>query len=196
MKTKWFGDDRDLVKWGALLHIARARKASVIVQVCFLNAHKFPRIAIDGKSVAIPPEVIKHFRSLRSVEHLAGDVGIKVFDLPFRNRRRYLKAALEYVGQFSGQRRVVFLDPDTGLTPDKTDITHVTDAEAKGIWSALAPEDTMVLYQHQTNRGGKPWVQPKRKQFAAAIAIPVSCVKVAKGPRIARDVVFYYASKV
>lgn len=196
MKTAWFGDNRDLVKWGALLHIARERKASVIVQVCFLNSHKFPQLTIDGKSVAIPPGVIEHFRSIRSVEHLTNEVGIKVFDLPLGNRRRYLNAALEYIGQFSGERRVVFLDPDTGLTPGKTDVTHVTDAEAKEFWSALAPGDTIVLYQHQTNRSGKPWVQPKRKQFAAAIEIPVSCVKIAKGSRIAHDVVFYYASKV
>jgi hypothetical protein len=196
MKTVWFGDKRDLVKWGALIHLARQRNASVIVQVCFLNPYRLPRITLDGKAVPLPPEVIEHFRSLRSVERLSSQVTISVFDRRLKNRRRYLKAVLEFIEKFAGQRRVVFLDPDTGLTPGKTDSTHVSEAEVGQVWSALAPEDTIVLYQHQTNRKGMPWIQPKRKQFASAIGLPTASVKIAKGSRIAHDVVFYYASKV
>jgi hypothetical protein len=122
-------------------------------------------------------------------------VAIKVFDRPFNDRSAYLKAALEYVAQFAGRPRAVFLDPDTGLSPRKTDITHVTGEEAREFWSALAPRDVIVLYQHQTNRNGSPWVEQKRKQFASAIAIPSSRVKISKCESVARDVVLYYASK-
>lgn len=196
MKTVWFGDKRDLVKWGALLHLARQRNASVIVQVCFLNPYRFPGITLDGKAVPLPPEVIEHFRSLRSVERLSSEITISVFDLQLKNRRRYLRTVLEFIGKFAGQRRVVFLDPDTGLTPGKTDSTHVSEAEVGQVWSVLAPGDTIVLYQHQTNRKGMPWIQPKRKQFASAIGLPTASVQIAKGSRIAHDVVFYYANKV
>ena len=108
----------------------------------------------------------------------------------------YLKAALEFIGEFSNRPRAVFLDPDTGLAPGIVNVKHVTEAEARQFWSALAPRDVLVLYQHQTNRNGTPWVQEKRRQFASAIGIPSSRVRVAKGESIARDVVFYYASKV
>ncbi len=196
MRTTWFSDNRDLVKWSVLLHLAKQHQLSVIVQICFLNPHKMPPITVNGATLPVPPEVINHFRSLRSVEHLSGEVEIKVFDRLFEERSEYVKGALAYVAQFSGRPRAVFLDPDTGLAPKKPDATHVTEAEARQFWSALAPRDVLVLYQHQTNRNGSEWVEPKRKQFAAAIAIPLSVVKVAKGESIAPDVVFYYASKV
>jgi len=107
-----------------------------------------------------------------------------------------MKAALRFVSRFAGQPLAVFLDPDTGLAPKNASVKHVTDAEVKDFWSALAPRDVLVLYQHQTNRSGAPWIQDKRKQFASAIDFPLSCVKVAKGKSIAHDVAFYYAKKV
>ena len=33
MKDEWYGDNRDLVKWGALLELARRFDASCIIQV-------------------------------------------------------------------------------------------------------------------------------------------------------------------
>lgn len=196
MRSSWFSDNRDLVKWSALLHLAKRHQLRVIVQICFLNPHRFPSVTVNGTTLPVPPEVINHFRSVRSVEHLSSEVEIRVFDRPLQERNEYLKAALAYVAQFSGRPRAVFLDPDTGLAPKKPDATHVTEAEVREFWSALAPRDVLVLYQHQTNRNGSEWVEPKRKQFAAAIDISPSRVKVAKSESIARDVVFYYASKV
>ncbi len=195
MRTPWSSDNRDLVKWSVLLHLARQHKLSVIVQLCFLNPHEFPPPTLDGITMRIPQEVIKQFRSLHSVETLSDQVEIKVFDHPFTNRTAYLKTALEYVKQFAGRPRAVFLDPDTGLSPRKPNFKHVTGTEARTFWSVLVPGDVIVLYQHQTNRRGRPWVKQKLKQFATALDIPVSRVKVAKGESIARDVVLYYASK-
>ena len=139
---------------------------------------------------------IENAHTIRSVEGVSSEVSIKVFDRPFIDRGAYLKAALEFIGEFSNRPRAVFLDPDTGLAPGIANVKHVTEAEARQFWSALAPRDVLVLYQHQTNRNGTPWVQEKRRQFASAIGIPSSRVRVAKGESIARDVVFYYASKV
>lgn len=196
MRTSWFSDNRDIVKWSALLHLAKKHRLAVIVQICFLNSHEFPPVVLDGETLPVPSEVVNHFRSLRSVERLSSEVAIKVFDEPIQGRSDYLKAALAYMARFSGQPRGVFLDPDTGLAPKKPDATHVTDAEVRQFWSALAPRDLLVLYQHQTNRNGSEWIEPKREQFAAAIAVPSSLVKVARGESIARDVAFFYASKV
>lgn len=196
MRTAWFGDNRDLVKWAALLHLAKQHRLSVILQICFLNQHDFPPITVGGQTMQVPAEVIRHFRSVRSVERLSNEVAIKVFDLPFTDRGAYLKEALGFVAQFSGQRRAVFLDPDTGLAPQKADVTHVTDSEAGQFWGALSQGDVLVLYQHKTNRNGRPWVDEKRKQFASAIGVSPSRVSIAKGDSIAHDVAFYYASKV
>lgn len=195
MRTIWFGDNRDLVKWATLLHVARQHNLSVILQICFLNPHEFPPVTVDGVTVPVPREVIKQFRSLRSVERLSKAVEIKVFDCPLRNRVDYLNEAIRYIGQFSGRQRGVFLDPDTGLAPRRPDMTHVTENEVREFWTALEPRDVLMLYQHQTNRDGSPWVEQKRKQFAAAIRVPLPEVKVGRAESIARDVVFYYARK-
>jgi len=52
-----------------------------------------------------------------------------------------------------------------------------------------------VFYQHETNKAGKPWIEEKRVQFASAIGVPGDKVGVASGPKIAKDVVFFHASK-
>ena len=195
MRSKWFGDNRDLVKWSVLIHLAKRFQSSVILQVCFLSRHEFPQISLDGELLPMPQEVVEHFRSIRSVERLSNDVKIKVFDLPLDDREAYLKGALDFVNKVSGQPRVVFLDPDTGLAPAKAGVTHVTELETRKFWAALASRDVLVLYQHQTNRNGALWVQPKREQFASAIGVGSEEVGIAKGESIARDVVFYYARK-
>ena len=52
-----------------------------------------------------------------------------------------------------------------------------------------------VFYQHETNKAGKPWIEDKRAQLADAIRIPIEKLGVASSPKIAKDVVLFYASK-
>jgi hypothetical protein len=52
----------------------------------------------------------------------------------------------------------------------------------------------MVLYQHQTNRKGEPWITTKRAQFARALEGQAE-VHEATSPEIARDVAFFWAVK-
>jgi hypothetical protein len=194
MRTLWFGDNRDLIKWSVLLHIARNEKAQEIVQICFLNSHEFENVTLDGETRGVPPEVIRHFRSIRSVEGFCADIAIRVFDRHFDARSEYLRAALAFIKQ-SDLQRVLFLDPDTGLAPPRFGAEHVTPEEVGHYWRALARQDVLVLYQHQTNRTGAPWIENKREEFASAIGVEPSLIKIAKGEAIARDVVFYYVLK-
>ena len=53
----------------------------------------------------------------------------------------------------------------------------------------------LVLYQHQTNRDGTNWVDPKRLQFEKALLVPKETAKLAFAPRIASDVAFFYIEK-
>jgi len=59
----------------------------------------------------------------------------------------------------------------------------------------MKPGDVFAFYQHQTNRAGQPWIPRKRGQLAGALGVPIQVVKVANGPRIAQDVVFFYFQK-
>jgi hypothetical protein len=71
----------------------------------------------------------------------------------------------------------------------------VFEQELQAIWASLAARDLLALYQHQTNRKGTPWLEPKREQFERALSLSRGSARVAKAPAIARDVALIYASK-
>lgn len=107
----------------------------------------------------------------------------------------YLSEALKFIKQFQDSNAVVFLDPDTGLEPKGHGLQHVLESEAKIIYDNLMKGDVFVFYQHQTNRNGRPWIEPKREQLARALNIDLNNLKIAYGQLIARDVAFYYCTK-
>ena len=126
---------------------------------------------------------------------------ILVFDnVLTEDRSKYLAEACEFIRRISKDRCVVFLDPDTGLAPlnTKPTLKHVRPEDALGLFKAMEPNDIFVLYQHQTNRNGKPWIEPKRQELCSAlgeIKINSDDVKIARGKDIASDVVFYFLQK-
>jgi hypothetical protein len=196
MRDKWHSDNRDLIKWSVLLLLARRFGADRIIQIVFLNPSDFAQIQIDGEPHQIPPEVLSHFRDLRNITGLSRQPQISVFDSAFRDRGDYLRAALSCVASFSKERCVVFLDSDTGLEPNGGgDSKHVLESEALAFWDALPQGSVFVFYQHETNKAGKPWIEDKRAQLGGAIGVPIAKLKVASGPKIAKVVVFFYASK-
>ncbi|PYX94928.1 MAG: hypothetical protein DMG67_00240 [Acidobacteria bacterium] len=69
------------------------------------------------------------------------------------------------------------------------------DPEVTRFWSHLLPEDILVLYQHQTNRNGKPWIEEKQQQLAKAINVDLSQVKIARSEEMASGVVFLFCRK-
>lgn len=196
MKNKWYSDNRDLVKWSILIHLAKLTSASKILQIAYFRHDKFDPVEIDGEPFEIPTEVTSHFRDIHKIEGLSSQIGIHVFDMVFENRDEYLLQASSFMKSFANERCIVFLDPDTGLEPAHPDLTHVLEKEIKRIWATLKIDDILVFYQHQTNRNGKPWIEPKRSQLEMVIEAPVGSVKIAHGMRLAHDVVFFYVKKV
>ena len=95
-----------------------------------------------------------------------------------------------------GKPRVVFLDPDTGLESRKPGPAHVLESELAAIWREMGPDDVLVLYQHQTNRDGTPWIESKKVQFEAALELKLGSAKVARAPKIARDVALFFVRKL
>jgi hypothetical protein len=56
--------------------------------------------------------------------------------------------------------------------------------------------DVFAFYQHQTNRAGQPWIEPKRCQLAEALQVQPDAIKMAQALDIANDVVFFFIQKV
>lgn len=74
-------------------------------------------------------------------------------------------------------------------------LDHVLASEARAIWDKMKSGDVFAFYQHQTNRSGQTWIEPKRDQLCEALGVPVETLKIAKAPGIARDVAFFYTQR-
>ena len=198
MRDQWSSDKRDLVKWSVLLLLAEKCKADRIIQIACYNASDYGKIKIDGEQHAMPEEVISHFRNIGKISGLTTHPKITIFDAAFEQRDRdsYFAAAKKLIDSFNQERCVVFLDPDTGLEPNRnTNEKHVRNSELQVVWDALPRGWILVFYQHKTNKSSQEWIKPKQKQFAKAIGIHESLAKKAYGPKVANDVVFFFSTK-
>jgi hypothetical protein len=195
MRDKFFADNRDLVKWAVLHRLAEIFQAQRILQLAFYRPSEFESIIIDGQEYGIPQEVLAHFRDLRTIGNINSEICVDVFYDLFEHRGSYLEAVKDFLSRFLRERCVVFLDPDTGLEPQHPSLDHVLESEARAIWEATKSGDVYVFYQHQTNRAGRPWIEPKRRQLEEALRLPEHSIKIAQGPQIAHDVVFFYMQK-
>ena len=195
MRDEWYGDNRDLVKWGALLWLADTYEAQRVLHLAYYRPSSFGQLEINGKDLDIPEEVVAHFRDLRTITNLSLKIKVTVFDPLFEERRSYQAKILEWLPRFGAERCIVFFDPDTGLQPQtsRPNSVHVLETEAKGVWEAMKRNDVLALYQHRFRDGS--WKEIKKRQLAEALELPRDAVKVAIGPTIASDVAILYARK-
>lgn len=196
MRDIWYADNRDLVKWAVILHLAKQYDIGQVLQIAYYRDSEFGSITIDDTDHELPKEVLDHFRNISNIKNINSDISVTVFDSRFNDRASYASNVSDFLKLHNSEPVVVFLDPDTGLEPNNPSLNHVLNSEVGEIWRAAKPGDILVFYQHQTNRNGQSWIEPKRVQFADAINVPSENIKVAHGSKIARDVVFFYAAKV
>lgn len=206
MKDKWYGDKRDLVKWGVLLHLASRYGASRIVQVAYYRPETIPPepIEIDSRKCPMPDAVYKHFRNVMDIARLSSSsVQIQVVNSMWSARARASGAYMQEVEAELAQLPIdspciIFLDPDTGLEPPKgkPKLEHVLESELEQIWrKAVRVNDVLVFYQHKAGRKkGESWIKPKKEQFESALHICNGAAKLAGG-EAATDVVFFFAQK-
>ena len=193
MQDQWYGDKRDLVKWGTLLELARKYQVMQILQVLYHRSNTWNPIEIDGNFVPIPQEVIQHFRDAKSICNLNSSVPVQVLSQTFSDRDEYLQYVISEIQVRKEIKKIVFLDPDTGLEPrgGHPNWKHVLESELETIWDSLSERDALVLYQHQPHI--PDWIDTKKTQFAQVIR--VQDAKRAYAPLIAPDVVFFFAQK-
>ena len=128
MRDQWYGDNRDLVKWSVLVHLARREAVSAILHVAMYRPGPAqPPLATARGKVDPPAEVFRHFRDLDDIQRLAVATGlaIEVVKELFTDRLAYFERVCERI-KVKGRRggpMLVLLDPDVGLAPD----IHVID---------------------------------------------------------------------
>lgn len=195
MRERWFADNRDVVKWATLLHIARENGLAAILQVPYVRSEtKLPSVRIGEQDVVVDAQVWRFFRDLARIEELGVTAGIsiRVVTTPFVPGARdvYMQSVR---AEITAAKRpvLVFLDPDTGLQPQQVGAAHTTTREVRECWDALSAGDWLVLYQHA--RRTTTWVEDVRTQFAEACGN--APVMLAKSTEIGTDVAFFAARK-
>lgn len=195
MKDTWYGDKGDLVKWGTLVHLAYCKKINKIVQVTFLRKGERPPLKTSQGEVPIADEVWEHFRNVESVQSLETSTGldIQVITEPFDplNRQNYVDIVTNTLRQQEHQKKVVLLDPDTGIEPQRAGAEHIKEDEICQVWDTLINGDWLVIYQHGFRR--TDWRSIKKRQFERACSDIEA--KVFESRKIASDVVLFAAEK-
>lgn len=196
MRNQWYGDHRDLVKWGTLLELARSEQLRFILQVAYLRPDKgVPVIASERGDATVANEVLQHFRDVHLIKGLAKSTGIEieVFDRYFAAKLRdeYTASVVSHIEKITTTPCVILLDPDTGLSTNRSSSAHVTPDEVSTIWSALRPKDWLVIYQHASRE--RDWAEKRRAAFQDACK--GGRVLQFSSPNSARDVVLFAASQ-
>jgi hypothetical protein len=196
MRNQWYGDHRDVVKWGVLLHLASEYQLDLLIQVAYLTPDSpVPIIDWERDNAQITSEVLQHFRDIRHIKELAklAGVQIEVFDHDFKtdSRDKYTEEVVKRIQALDGKPTALLLDPDTGISNNRNSSAHVTPEEVTAIWDALRPRDWLVLYQHASRESN--WREKRRETFKAAC----SGAQVIQfcSPNGARDVAFFAASR-
>jgi len=195
MRDQWYGDDRDLVKWGTLIHIARRDQRSTILHIALYRPDDdWAALHSSRGKVDIPTEVIRHFRNLDTIHRLAKTSGVRieVFKAPFRNRSAYFEKARLRIEKLSADSLVVFLDPDTGLAAQAAGREHVSADDVRSVFEIMAEGDVLVCYQRA--RRQKDWRGDKRRALARALGVVSREVEVFDS-ELASDVVLFAATK-
>ncbi|MGD0886140.1 MAG: hypothetical protein ABSA46_14945 [Thermodesulfovibrionales bacterium] len=193
MKNEYYGDKRDLVKWGTLVHLCQAHKLHTVIQVAFFRQKDtLPTLSSTQGTFKLHNAVWEHFRNIRKIKELR-ILGINVIDHIFNptNRSAYTKHVISVIEGIKSPGRLVCLDPDTGIAPTNVKSEHVTEEEIKKYWDVIDKGDCLVLYQHA--RHVHDWQSLCKNQFMEACDI--SEAETYNCPEIAHDVAFFAALK-
>jgi len=207
MRDEWYGDKRDIVKWSTLVSLAREFKIRTILQItCYRQDEDLitdHQLVGGDIHVPIPVEVWQHFRiathNIQFVKELekTTNLNIHVYAEPFTNSRtKYFEGVEREIKKRSAERQIVFLDPDTGIAPEREALwKHVKANELHHLYDQLTTGDILVFYQHEL-RGVKGWQEITKKKFANAILMDIKMVKTYQCGSIAHDVVFFVVHKM
>jgi hypothetical protein len=191
MRNKWYADERDLVKWGGIMHLLNDKNLGIqkVFQIAYYRKDHWPSLNFNRADIQIPEKVLKHFRDINLIKKL--DPRIKVFDREFehKNRQEYTDDLCEMLTK-SQEKKIVFLDPDTGLEPKKCKAENVKHSEVKKIFNSLKRGDFLVLYQHKFRHS--KWDEIRLVELAEACEISRGKIKTWKANEIASDVIFFF----
>ena len=175
MRDKWYGDNRDVVKWSTLVHLANREAIQHILQIAMRPDDDHPQHRQLGTFQAgrvvpvkpLPEKVVHHFYRdrLNDIQRLADStvLCIDVIDETFTDRKEYFDEVCERIKRYEAPV-VAFLDPDTGLAQKSPSLQHVTESDLVSVFKSLRSGGILVSYQHSQRKKG--WEELSRQKFA------------------------------
>ena len=202
MRDQWYGDNRDVVKWSTLVHLASREAIRQILQIAMFLPDGDPqqlRTLRAGRVVPVKPlpvEVVRHFcrgLSLNDIQRLAQSTKlcIDVINKPFTDRKEYFDGVCERIKRYETPV-VAFLDPDTGLAPKHSKSAHVTESDLVSVFKPLRSGGILVCYQHSWRKKG--WEELSRQKFARWTGVSESEVEIFKS-ELANDAILLAVKK-
>lgn len=213
MRDRWFGDNRDLIKWGGIKILCIDKGINKVLWVAYLREDNWTKIKFDDctEEKSVPVEVVNLFKSIRkNLNRLITEWNLDIILIDNEcgvtynkeNRQKYTNLVCNYIEKDTDKKKVVFLDPDTGLQPKRLSETTVAPKEVKEIWDKLNGGDYLVFYQHKSR--DKEWIRKRKKALADICGLPDDkkihmwlAQKSAKNnsAKLANDVAFFFLEK-
>ena len=200
MQGLWYGDRRDRVKWGALVHLSNTKGIRCIVQVAYFRHGTELKLQTEESEVPLPIQVWDHFSNLRHIERLGKATGLKIIVLdqyfePIK-RHDYINMIVSHIEEINKEikgRKIIFLDPDTGIEPAKSSAPeHVTKQDMEDIWKkAISQHDILIVYQHADHT--KKWLLDRKNTMSSTCEN--TPVEIILGKDIASDVAMLWCCK-
>lgn len=179
MQDQWYGDKGDVLKWSALIHLARRRKIERILHVAMYRQSSFPTMDTKDGPVCLPRSVLEHFRDVNDIQRLALSVGIEITvvldEFMPKDREKYFRMVCTRIRCYDDQL-IVLIDPDTGLEPKKAKAEHIGLEEIRCVFEQMRDGQLLVCYQHG-NRHSR-WREHARKRLACALGVELWAVEV------------------
>lgn len=182
MRHQWHGDNRDLVKWGAVFHlVGSSAERTSIVYVPMLTPDDPPGASHRlNDEHAIAPEVMAFFRDVDHVRRLPWPqhVAFAMVEGLMRDRRGYFKQVAREIDAAArdSSRLLVLLDPDTGIEPPSGGTrAHLLRGEIADVYGRVRAGDLVAMYQHK--RRTADWLPATRAEVAAAVGTAGSSVR-------------------
>ena len=203
MQDRWFGDNRDLVKWGAVSYLSNQYPQHT---VCPILYYTIPRgqgndnlelTHSNGTSqkIGFSQYILNIFPKNCFLYYSQLSKGIKLsWPLLALNSKNYLQDIINYMKNISSPC-IVFLDPDTGIEPSNGgNNKHAREAHIKHIWdNILKKDDILAIYQH-ISRGHA--INNYIEIFESSINAQASYIMSdGTSPLLAKDAAVMYAIK-
>jgi hypothetical protein len=198
MRDEWIGDRLDLMKWSAVKKLVDRRRSvkPIITYIPY------------WRSTDICPETVnagvwEHFRSRRRYpgpfvreENVFTNA---CWGEPYSSRKTYHTKAtefLELVRKRTDGPMLLFLDPDTGLSPQRANLNHVTEKEVKSLWDKLHGGDVLAVFQHRPRSAqGLDWRKNKAKQLAEFTGLSIASGNFEPTDTAIKNAVLLYVDK-